>query len=244
VAINTKDCSLEGEGKLDFTQKTGRVEVQAVGNYTYNSVNRKGDFNTSMLVDFLFDDGLMSLIVADAQKSELEPTEENPNYELTLRELMKKEDAEEMISRMGLSKSVKVPNELRKTIFFSQLNLKWNENTMSYISSGKIGVGSVGKTPVNMLFDGGVELVQKRGLTDITMYLEISSSKWYIFSYKASTGLMSVFTSNKVFIEKMREIKSDKRKIRREGETMQYQYMMGPKSLRSKFMLRLEDAKL
>ncbi|MFT6323854.1 MAG: hypothetical protein ACJAWO_001411, partial [Halieaceae bacterium] len=241
VAINTKDCSLEGEGKLDFTQKTGRVEVQAVGNYTYNSVNRKGDFNTSMLVDFLFDDGLMSLIVADAQKSELEPTEENPNYELTLRELMKKEDAEEMISRMGLSKSVKVPNELRKTIFFSQLNLKWNENTMSYISSGKIGVGSVGKTPVNMLFDGGVELVQKRGLTDITMYLEISSSKWYIFSYKASTGLMSVFTSNKVFIEKMREIKSDKRKIRREGETMQYQYMMGPKSLRSKFMLRLED---
>ena len=53
---------------------------------------------------------------------------------------------------------------------------------------------------------------------------------------------MSVFTSNKEFIEKMREIKSDKRKIKREGETMQYQYMMGAKSLRSRFLLRLEDA--
>ena len=215
VAINTKDCSLEGEGQLDFVQKTGRVEVKAVGNYTYNSVNNEVNFNTSLLVDFLFDDALMELIVADAQKAELDPTDQNENYELTLRELLKKDDADDMIAKMGLSKAVKIPNELRKTIFFSQLNLVWNENTKSYISKGKIGVGNFGKIPVNMLFDGGVELVQKRGLTDITMYLEISSSKWYIFTYKASTGLMSVFTSNREFIDKMREIKTDKRRIKR-----------------------------
>lgn len=242
VAINTKDCSLEGEGKLDFTQDMGRVEVQAVGNYTYNSIDNKAVFNTSMAIDFLFDDGLLALILADAQKAELEPTEMNANYELTLRELMKKEDADEMISKMGLSKNVKIPEELRKTIFFSQLKLVWNENTSSYISQGKIGVGNFGKTPVNMLFDGGVELVQKRGATDITIYLEISPSKYYVFGYRSTTGLMSVYTTNKEFIEKMREIKSDKRKIKRDGEIRQYQFMAGPKSLRTKFLLRMEDA--
>lgn len=243
VAINIKDCSLEGEGKLDFTQKTSRVTVEAVGNYTYNSVSNEANFNASMLVDFLFDDGLLNLILQDAQKSELEPTEVDPNYELTLRELMKKEDADEMISKMGLSKAVKIPNELRKTIFFNKLNLFWNEDTKSYMSKGKLGIGNFGKTPVNMLFDGGIELVQKRGFTDITMYIEISPSKWYIFSYKSSTGLMSIYTSNKEFIEKMREIKSDKRKIKREGDKIQYTYMMGSKSLRSKFLLKMEDAK-
>ncbi|MGB0805747.1 MAG: hypothetical protein ACPGRC_03595 [Salibacteraceae bacterium] len=244
VAINTKDCSLEGEGKLTFTQKTHRVDVQAVGNYTFNSVNNKSEFHTSMLVDFLFDDGLMGVILADAQKMELEPTEPNANYELTLRELLKKEDADEMISKMGLSKAVKIPNELRSTIFFNQLTMFWNEDTKSYMSKGKLGIGNFGKTPVNMQFDGGIELIQKRGLTDITIYLEISSSKWYIFNYRASTGMMLVFTSNKEFIEKMREVKSDKRKIKREGDKLGYIYQLGSKSQRSKFLLRMEDAKL
>ena len=242
VAINIKDCSLEGEGKLDFTQDLGRVEIEAVGNYTYNSVSRRGNFNTSMTIDFLFDEDLMGLILADAQKSELEPTEMNDNYELTLRELMKKEEAEDMISKMGLSKSVKVPNELRKTIFFNQLNLVWNEETKSYISQGKIGIGNFGKTPVNMKFDGGVELVQKRGYTDLTIYLEISPSKYYVFNYRSQTGLMMVYTTNKEFVEKMREIKTDKRRIKREGATRMYQFQMGPKSLRTKFLLRMEDA--
>ncbi len=243
IAINTKDCSIEGEGKLNFTQDLGRVKVQAVGNYTYNSVNNKAVFNTSMTVDFLFDDGLLALIIADAQKAELEPTEMNANYELTLRELMKKEDADEMISKMGLSKNVKIPEELRKTMFFSQLKFVWNENTSSYISQGKIGVGNFGKTPVNMLFDGGVELVQKRGQTDITIYLEISPSNYYVFGYRSKTGLMSVYTTNKEFIVKMREIKSDKKRIKRDGEIRQFLFMPGPRSLRTKFLLRMEDAK-
>lgn len=242
VALDIKNCTLEGEGKLQLTQKTGRVDVVAVGNYDFNSINHKATFDASMTIDFLFDDGLLNLIVEDAKKSELEPTEENPNYELTLKELLKKEDADEMISKIGMAKNVKIPDELRKTIFFSKLDLVWNEETTSYISKGKIGIGNMGKIPVNMMFDGGVELVQKRGGTDITIYLEISPSKWYIFSYRSSTGIMSVFTSNKEFIEKMREIKPDKKRIKREGELKQYQYMPGSKRLRSQFLLRLEDA--
>tara|TARA_R110002050_G_scaffold141251_2_gene266361 strand:+ start:65293 stop:69840 length:4548 start_codon:yes stop_codon:yes gene_type:complete len=243
VAIDIKKCSLEGEGKLQLTQKTGRVEVQAVGNYSYNSINNEAKLHASMTVDFLFDDGLMDMIVADAQKSELNPTEEDPNYELTLRELLSKEAADEMISRIGLAKNVKVPTELRKTIFFSKLDLVWNEDTKSYISQGKIGVGNMGKTSVNMLFDGGIELVQKRGNTDIVMYLEVSPSKWYMFSYRGSTGIMMVYSSNKDFMSKMMEIKSDKKRIKREGEKKQYSYQAGSKRARALFIQRLEDAK-
>jgi hypothetical protein len=243
VAIDIKKCTLEGEGQLQLTQKTGHVNVQAVGNYDYNSINNKTVLDVSMTFDFLFDDALLQLIIEDAKKAELEPTNENPNYELTLKELMKKEDADEMISRIGLSKNVKIPEELRKTFFFSKLDLKWNEATSSYITTGQIGVGNMGKTPVNMMFDGGIELVQKRGNTDITIYLEVSPSKWYIFSYRPSTGMMRVFSSNKEFMTKMMEIKSDKKKIKREGEKKQYVYMAGSKSSRSKFLMRLEDAK-
>ena len=243
VAIDINKCTLDGEGQLDLTQETGRLEVQAVGNYDYNSINNKANFRTSMTIDFLFDDGLLNLIVEDAKKAELDPTDDNPNYELTLRELMDKKAADEMISKIGLSKNVKIPMELRKTIFFSKLDLKWVEETTSYISVGKLGIGNMGKTPVNMLFDGGVEFVQKRGETDITIYLEISSSKWYIFNYRSRTGIMQVYSSNKEFMTKMMEIKTDKKKIKREGEIRQYQYMPGSKRNRSKFLLQLEDTK-
>jgi hypothetical protein len=101
----------------------------------------------------------------------------------------------------------------------------------------------MGKTPVNMLFDGGVELIQKRGNTDITMYLEISSSKWYMFTYRTSTGMMQVYSSNKEFMTKMSEIKSDKKRLKREGAKKPYAYVPGSKRARTLFMQRLEDAK-
>ena len=243
VSLNTKTCVLKGEGQLKITQKTGHVNVATVGNYEYNSIDHKSVFKTAMTIDFMFDDNLLQMIVDDAMKSDLDIFDpEEDIYELTLRELLGKERGDEMIAKMSLGKTMKIPEELRKTFFFSELRFNWDEETQSFISKGKIGVNNIGKTPINMSFDGGVELIQKRGATDIIIYLEISPSKWYMFSYRASSGFMKVYSSNKELMSKINEIKTDNKRIKGDKDHKQYQYIVGSKRMRTEFMLRLEDA--
>lgn len=245
TSINTKTCEIKGEGQLQLAQKLGLTEVTAVGDYTFNTVNAKSDIVTTFAFDFLFEQSLLDLIAEDAKQSELAIAEtDNPLYELALREWMGKEKADDLIGKMSLGKNVKVPEELRKSMFFSNVHFKWNEDTKSYMSTGQLSVSNLGKTPVNMVFDGAIELVQKRGLTDVTVYLEISPSKWYIFNYRPSTGYMKVFSSNTDFLAKMDEVKSDKRKLKPEKGGKPYQYIKGTKRTKTTFVNRIEGANL
>jgi hypothetical protein len=219
--------------------------VQSVGNYTYNSVNNENQITSTFAIDFLFEQSLLDIIAADAKASELDIAEtDNPNYELALREWLGKEQADDIIGKMSLGKNVKLPEELRKSMLFTNVNFKWNEDTKSYMSTGQLSLGNLGKTPVNMVFDGAIELVQKRGLTDITIYLEISPSKWYIFNYRPSTGYMKVFSSNTEFLAKMDEVKSDKKKLKPEKGGKPYQYIKGTKRTKTTFVTRIEGADL
>ncbi len=244
VSLNTKTCVLKGEGKMQLTQKTGYVNVEAVGNYEYNSIDKKSVFKAGMTVDFLFDDDLLQMIIDDAMKSELEVFDaEQELYELTLREICGKEIADDLIGKMSLGKNVKIPDELKKTFFFSEMSFNWSEDNQSYISKGPIGINNIGKTPINMRFDGGIELKQNRGATDITIYLEISPSKWYIFSYRASSGFMKVYSSNTEMMTKINEIKTDNKRIKGDKDHRQYQYIVGSKRTKSDFQLVLDEAK-
>jgi hypothetical protein len=244
VALNTKTCEMKGEGKLQLVQKTGYVDVSSVGTYSFNTIDRKSDFKTSFGVNFLFDEALLQMIADDIQKEGLNGIDiDNAIYELTLRETLGKEAADDMISKMSLGKTVKVPEEFRKTLFFSEVQFKWNENTQSYMSKGKLKLANMGKSAVNVEIEGAIELVQSRGATDINILLQVNNGKWYMFNYKASTGYMKVYSTNPELHTKINEVKTDKRRIKGDKDNRQYQYIVGTKRMKTDFDLRIEEAK-
>ncbi|NJO91114.1 MAG: hypothetical protein HC831_20725, partial [Chloroflexia bacterium] len=80
-----------------------------------------------------------------------------------------------------------VPAEMNKTMFFSQVTLKWNHAQKAWVSDGKIGVGNLKNNQVIKYVDGFIEVKKSRGGDILNIYLEIDPKTWFFFTYTRGT---------------------------------------------------------
>ena len=241
IALNTSNCKIEGEGRINFTEETGFVDFDMVGKYDQNTIENKTNFEIVALLDFLFNEKAMDLIREEIFASELKAVDfQRPTYETALRELVGTESANEMIGKMSLGKGVKVPDELRKTIFFNDLKMKWNSDEEMLQSVGQLGIGNFGKEEVSRYVDGHFFVSKTRRGLEFDLLIEVSSSRWFVFNYKTSTGYLRAFSSVEEFNTIIDETKKDDR-TEKERKKKPYVYMKGTKRLRSDILKKVED---
>ncbi|HSY75877.1 MAG TPA: hypothetical protein VK890_03405, partial [Bacteroidia bacterium] len=215
VSLDTRRCILYGEGIMNLGPDYGPVDMQTVGNVTDYLVRDSVEAKVMVLLNFLFDDGALDKMSADfTNNGALKPIDVSKgDVQKNLRQLLGKTDADKFISDLTLyGKAKKTPKALQSTLFFSQLDMKWNQATRSYVSVGKIGVGSIGKTSINKLCDGKIEFKKKRGADEMNIYIEIDPQHWYYFNYV--NGFMQVYSSNNDFNTAITSLKSDKKEIK------------------------------
>ncbi len=234
ISMNTKSCTVYGEGKINYGIDLGQVKLKTVGNVKNFLITDSTLFETMMGVDFFFDDNAIGKMADEIgiYFTNLSLTDfSRPGYEKGLRELLGKEEADKLISQVNLYGSFKkFPDELKCAIFFNDLNMKWDSRTRSYLSSGKLGIGNINKTQVNKYVDGRLQIVKKRGGDILNIYMELDGSNWYFFSY--SRGLMQAISSNESFNNIIKELKTDKRQMKTEKGQAAYQF--GLSTLRKK----------
>ncbi len=212
VSLDTRRCILYGEGIMNLGPDYGPVDMQTVGNINDYLVRDSIEAKVMVLLNFFFDDGALDKMAADfTNMGSLKPIDVSKgDVQKNLHQLLGKEEADKLISQLTLyGTAKKIPKELQSSLYFSQLTLKWNNQTRSYVSEGKIGVGSVGKTMVNKMCDGKVEFKKKRGADEINIYIELDPQHWYYFNYV--NGFMQVLSSNNDFTNAISALKSDKR---------------------------------
>lgn len=243
VSLSTDNCKSEGEGVFELTHKMGHVNVQPIGNYKHNTINGDVEFDLLFNINFLFDDGIWSLMAKDIlSKEDLEGVElDRPVYETGLRDIVGKEKADEMIGKMNLGKNVKLPTELKSSLFLNQVKMKYDKEDNTFYSKGKIGIGNILKDQVNRKVDGGILIQLKRTGAIFTMYFELTPSNWYIFQYKSTSGLMKVYSTNKEFNDAIMAVKNDKRRIKASKKNKQYSYIRGTKRTRAEFRKRFDE---
>jgi hypothetical protein len=125
--------------------------------------------------------------------------------------------------------------------------MNWNQKTKSYISEGKLGLGSVGKEQINKYITGTIMLERKRSGDILTIYFELDNSKWYTFSY--SNGMMTVYSSNEKFTTIVKEMKDEDKSApddynkARTGETKaKYKFTAGSPGQRDILLKKLKRA--
>jgi hypothetical protein len=212
--------------------------VKTVGNITDYIIPDSVDCNVSMLINFFFDDGAMDKMATDAAGfTNLQPIDvSNPDYQKNLRELMGKDEADKLISQLTLyGTAKKLPKELQSQLFLSNVTLKWSNETHSYVSEGRIGIGSIGKTMINKWATGIVEIRKKHGGDELNVYIEFDPMHWYFFSY--FYGAMQVCSSNDQFTNAIISIKDDKRT--QKTDKGKYEYSTAPNNKKSIFMKRI-----
>jgi hypothetical protein len=126
---------------------------------------------------------------------------EVPNYD---GEFMKRALAE-MVEEKAIKKvtedvetnNLKLVSDLQRTIFFSELNMKWNQATRSLQSVGDMGINSFEKYRLERKVKGRLEVVKRRSGDDFTLYIQSVEGSWYFFKFQK--GILYVIASDQLF---------------------------------------------
>jgi hypothetical protein len=178
-----------------------------------------------MTVDFFIEEKAMKKMYQDMEPYLGSATTidfSKPEFEKGLRELMGKEKGDKAISDLNLNGGFRrFPDELEKTFFLSDVIMKFDKESKSFLSTGKIGVGNVYKNEFNRYVDGVIQLKKQKSGDMLTIYIELDQSNWYYFSY--FKGVMSCVSSNKEFNTILSEVKPKSRKMEVDkGPSYQY----------------------
>ncbi len=243
MSVNDQNCTVYSEGKLSFGADIGQLKMQTAGNITYNWRNDSTKFDLLLTLDFYFnDDALKSMSDYFAQIASLSPTQDNgrATFEKGLGELAGKEKAEKLITEMNLYGAFKkIPDELRHTLFFTDVKMKWDKLTRTFKSTGPLGLGSIDKTSVNKFVNGNIEIVHKRTGDVITVYLQPEDQTWFYFSY--SRGVMQTLSSQSAFNDAINKVKPEKR-VNKEKDKPDFEYMLTTDRAVKNFQKKLNTA--
>ena len=241
LALNTSNCEMNGDGRMDFNVDYGVMKFTNVGDVFYRTKEDQISTSGVTVVNFPIDEGSLKSIAEQIEKSpNLQPVDiTRTKYEKSLIEILGTEKSDKLISELGLSGQMKrIPDELLATFYLADVKFKWNPIDETFQSQGNLGIASIDKRQLFKYVKGKIEIEKKRGADVLRMYIEIEPTIWYYFEYKL--GIMNILSSDKEFGAKMSEIKDDKRRFD-EGKN-KYTYMfINNKKKRDDFVARFSD---
>ncbi|MFC2111374.1 hypothetical protein ACFLQ5_02870 [Bacteroidota bacterium] len=243
LSLSRKNCETYGEGKLNLGNDFGQLKVETYGNVKHFSKNTFTSFDLVLTMDFLFSDDALKIMYESLEKYyELDAVRlDRETYSKALGEIVGDEQAQKYVSEIALNNGFKkIPSELKRTFFFTDVQMDWNPKTKSYVSKGKIGIGNINKTQINKYVDGVMEIEREKGGNNIMVYLEFASDEWYFFQY-TKTGVMTAISNKGEFNEVIREMakkKSDEMRIKAKSGEKPYVYRLGTIVTKKRFLKR------
>ncbi len=241
LTLHRESCELYGEGKIDPGAKLGQMSLTAVGNALHKPVSNETEMNLMLGVDFYIADNIISVMASeiDSMPSLRAVDLNNPVYTRGIVDLIGKSRYDAMRSELSLFGSLKeMPPELRHTILFNELKLKWDNESNSWISVGKIGIASINNTQINKRVDGLLELQIKRSGDILDFYLQLDRRTWYYFGY--TRGVMQIHSSNSEFLDRMKKLNPNERRMKvTSGES--YIYMVSTDVKKNTFLRRFRE---
>jgi hypothetical protein len=215
LRLETANCRVYGEGKIDLTVDYGLVKMVAAGNAVHKVVEDEFEIRLILGLDFFFSEDALNVMGREIDElRNLDAADlGSPHYRLAMKDLLGREmanDLERQLTLTGIYEEI--PPQWNHTIFFNDLPLKWNQESASFRYNGPVGIGNIGDIQVNKKVEAYVEFVE-RGSGDIfDIYLRAGDDAWYYIAY--SPGGLQVLSSNRVFNDLVFNLKEGDRRVR------------------------------
>jgi hypothetical protein len=220
--MSNEGCVMKGEGDFNLGLDLGRVDISTTGNFNFNAVNNTFKTTCMLSLDFYMSKKSMDFmgddLYNDPMADELEMSENFyiPNFNRILGD----EDLSFEYEMYGQFE--KLPNESKKTLYFYEVNLEWDQENSSLMSKRMLGLGNINDFQINKLYKGRLELNNDFAGDLFNIYLETDIGEWYFFNY-SNDVLLSRSSIEEYNIEIM-EVKTQQKKLPAgKGETP-YQY--------------------
>jgi len=242
LALDNNYCILSGEGNINFGAKYDLVKLTSAGKVLHEIDSGKVNIEAILALDFFFSPEALKIMADEIRMMpSLKPV--NLNSELNnkgMKDLIGISAANQLKEEMDLFGTSKtLPKEFAYELLLNSVNLRWNEESSSFRSSGKIGIGFVGTQAINVFVDGYIEIQRRRSGDMIDIYLKADNSTWYYFSY--IRGVMMTQAGNNAYNTLISGIKLNDRKDPQSSVRVPYTYMISVEDRLGKFLRRMES---
>lgn len=225
----TNECRTYTEGFVNLSNDFGQFKYGAYGETNQYPGTDSLALNLVMSFDFFFNTPAMRIMEDNLRRNaNLEPVNVNrQKYIKYLGAKMGMETANRLMGEIALLGAFRrFPSELEHTLFLADVRFRWDARTRSFVSYGKIGIGSMGSNAINKYVNGYIQIKKQRGGDVISIYLQPSEdrSEYYFFTY--ARGLMQAFSSNNDFNKAIQDAKPKQRQMVVERGQPSYTYIL------------------
>lgn len=240
ITLNTNRCIITGQGTADLGLRLPNIELATYGGYEYRIIPDSLYLELSMTLNFPMDDKLTGMMADSLAAANLPGAALNQgNYLFAVSRMLNNAESDRLNNEIALYGSPRrLPNALIKTLFFSNIKLKWNPETRSFVSIGSLSLASINRTMVNKTIDGFLELEQSRVSDGFSLYLMPTARQWYFFNYRS--GLMQALSSSDAFNTALAAIKEDKRTLT-DKEGNKYEYTLANRRRMVDFLRKMQS---
>jgi hypothetical protein len=242
LSLSTARCMLSGEGKMQVGTGLGRLQMTSAGEISYFTLVDSTTLDLMTALDFFFPEEALKVMADAINASESKGADiSSLNYTRPLREFAGNEEADKIMTELSLYGQFKrFPEVLNHSLVLTPLRLKWNGDMRSFLSQGDVGVGYIGRTPVNKLVNGYFEVSKRRSGDVINLYLVPAQDQWYFFTY--SNGTLQAISSNKDFNDRITGLKEGDRVLKEEKGVPNYQFIIGTAEKKDSFLRKMRQA--
>lgn len=222
LAMNTTDCTVEGEGLVDFALKRTQASFYAYGTaaVAIGENSQEDHLNTVFGISFpLEQDVINSLYSALKEDLRLQSTVGTTNAEMR----------HAMMHHMGSDKGsgvyalysatgklTDVPPAMRSTMLFD--NIRWQYNpTVGLYYDGKVGLVAMGDKSLGLQVKLKAQICKQGSGQMMRFYVEAAKDHWYFFEYDVMAQQLTIYSSSGTWLDQIKAIPLEQRKIEKEG---------------------------
>jgi len=215
VRLPRTSCIEYGEGDIDLGIRLGQVNLSSFGDAEHNMKTDESKIGAMIGMDFFMSEDALRIM---SQEIDSLPGLEAFNltdkvYVKRISEIIGKDRTDRMQAELGLYGAYQeIPEELNHRLFISKADLLWNQETRSYRSTGKIGIGSINGNQIHKLVDGYLELSKRRSGDLFDIYLQLDRTTWYYIGY--TRGVLHLLSSNRDFNMVINDMKTKQRQLK------------------------------
>ncbi|MCB0481148.1 MAG: hypothetical protein KDC83_06925 [Flavobacteriales bacterium] len=211
MVLDEANCVVKYEGNHGFGADLGRVELKPVSNITHDLKTDSVLLETSMKVDFFFEEKGLKIMAKDFQDNkELESMNfDNRIYSYALKSLVGEKEGEKLKSEITLQGKMKrVPDELASNFYLAHFKMFWNPQKMAFQSIGDISLANSMKEQINKQVTGHIEIKKRRNGDMFSVYIRPTEQSFYFFTYSSET--METVSTNDKYNEAIKDAKKNK----------------------------------
>ncbi|NPA68240.1 MAG: hypothetical protein GXO50_06485 [Chlorobi bacterium] len=236
ISLKRSYCIVNAEGKINLSKSIKINDYGSAGNLRYDGNSGEIVMQTLGYLDFFISNKALNILRDRlSENMSLRAVKiQSPFYKKSLYELAGVEKTEKLLSEMSenAGNPKRMPEELKKTIVFTDLSLKWDPVSESYKSFGKIGILSVGGKMINKYVDGHIQIKKRRTGDKIFIYLETGDDEWFFFNFSGS--IMRTLSSIHEYNQIIADLKTKEKRFKTDKGT--YNYMLTNEETKNLFL--------